>query len=435
MDVLVIEGGHKLSGEVQVSGAKNATLPLMCASLLTAEPLVLENVPQLADVATLREVLAGLGVAQSSADHTLTLQAAQLTGHCAPYELVSKMRAAVLVLGPLLARHGKAVVSLPGGCAIGARPIDVLLDGLRALGATIELVDGYIHAAAPNGLTGAEITFPKPAVTGTENLLMAAVLAKGTTHIHNAAREPEVVDLAACLNQMGARIRGAGTSTIVIEGVAALRGTSYRVMPDRIEAGTYILAAAMAGQGVMVKHALPMHNQALLGLLKASGVVLEEGADWVNVLPRLGTYQAVDVQTAPYPGFATDLQAQMMAYLTQAEGASTLTETVYENRFMHVPELKRMGAQLSIAEHQVLCAGGDKLKGAPVMATDLRASASLVLAALVAEGRTVLRRLYHLDRGYENLVEKLQALGAHVERLDEQELNTTAKLKVIQSHA
>ena len=425
MDVLVIKGGQRLQGEVSVSGAKNAALPLMCASLLSREPVVLKGVPNLTDVHTLNKVLAGLGVTHDWSDDktALMLGAKRIKNFTAPYELVSKMRASVLVLGPLLARFGKGVVSLPGGCAIGARPVDVLLDGLRALGAEIEIKDGYIHAAAENGLTGADIHLPKPAVTGTENLMMAATLAKGVTRINGAAKEPEVTDLAQMLNNMGAEIKGAGTDTITIEGRDKLYGVTYRVMPDRIEAGTYILAAAMMGDGVTVRNTVPAHNTPLLELLEQSGAEIEADADkWRVHVGKSRGFKPVDVQTQPYPGFPTDLQAQMMAYLTQCEGQSTITENIYENRFMHVLELKRMDADLTIEGSKVHIKGGEPLKGAPVMATDLRASASLVLAALAARGQTIIRRVYHLDRGYDRLEEKLGQLGADVKRMDEKDL-------------
>ncbi|MBI1362549.1 MAG: UDP-N-acetylglucosamine 1-carboxyvinyltransferase [Proteobacteria bacterium] len=413
MQTLIIEGGHKLKGTVKISGAKNAALPLMCACLLTAEPLVLENVPELTDMQTLCDVLGSLGVVSDLSGTTLRLQAQTIHNTRASYELVSKMRASVLVLGPLLARFGHAEVSLPGGCAIGARPIDVLLDGLRALGATIELENGYVHARVNGRLKGAELYLPKPAVTGTENLMMAATLAEGTTTISNAAREPEVVDLANCLNKMGAKITGAGTSVITIEGVDALNGTTHTVMNDRIEAGTYLLMAAMAGDGIMVEGAVSGDNQALLTLMKQAGVRMDKTEKGIFVHGGNG-YTAVDVTTNPYPGFATDLQAQMMAFLTQANGTSIVKETVYENRFMHVPELNRMGARLTDEGHCVRVAGNARLIGADVMATDLRASASLVMAGLIAKGTTTVHRVYHLHRGYERLTEKLTGLGARI---------------------
>mgnify|MGYP005846887727 CR=1 FL=1 len=425
MDVLVIKGGQRLKGDIFVSGAKNAALPLMCASLLSREPVVLKGMPNLTDVHTLNKVLAGLGVTYDWSDDksTLMLGAKRIRNFTAPYELVSKMRASVLVLGPLLARFGKGIVSLPGGCAIGARPVDVLLDGLRALGAKIDIKDGYIHAKAEGGLKGADIHLPKPAVTGTENLMMAATLAKGVTRIHGAAKEPEVTDLAQMLSNMGAEIKGAGTDTITIDGRDKLYGVTYTVMPDRIEAGTYILAAAMLGDGVTVHNTVPDHYAPLLELLKKSGASIEADKDRGRVhVGKSKGFKPLDVQTQPYPGFPTDLQAQMMAYLTQCKGESTITENIYENRFMHVLELKRMDANLTIEGSKVIIKGGESLKGAPVMATDLRASASLVLAALVADGQTIIRRVYHLDRGYDRLEEKLGQLGADVKRMDEKDL-------------
>jgi UDP-N-acetylglucosamine 1-carboxyvinyltransferase len=415
METLIIEGGHRLKGTVRVSGAKNAALPLMCASLLTDKPLVLDNTPQLTDMQTLCDVLESLGATTHMDNGRLTLQAERIHNYRASYELVSKMRASVLVLGPLLARFGHAEVSLPGGCAIGARPIDVLLDGLRGLGATIELEGGYVHAKVKGRLKGAELVLPKPAVTGTENLMMAAALAEGTTTISNAAREPEVVDLANCLNSMGARISGAGTSVITIEGVDSLGGTTHTVMNDRIEAGTYLLLAAMAGDGIMVEGAVAGDNQALIALMKQSGVRLDKTEQGIFVHGGNG-YTAVDVTTNPYPGFATDLQAQMMAFLTQANGTSIVKETVYENRFMHVPELNRMNARLTEEGNCVRVAGNAQLIGADVMATDLRASASLVMAGLVAKGTTTVHRVYHLHRGYEHLTDKLTALGARLSK-------------------
>lgn len=436
MDVLVIKGKRPLKGQVEISGAKNAALPLMCASLLSREPVVLKNTPNLTDVHTLIKVLGGLGATHEWSEDktTLLLGAKNINSFSAPYELVSKMRASVLVLGPLLARFGQGIVSLPGGCAIGARPVDVLLDGLRTLGAEIDIKDGYIHTQAPDGLKGAEITLPKPAVTGTENLMMAATLAKGTTVIRNAAREPEVVDLASMLNTMGAEVHGAGTDTITIEGREKLYGVTYSIMSDRIEAGTYILAAAMVGEGVTVTNTDPAHNKALLAYLEASGVQCDVDHDEGRVfIPKNKSFKPVDVMTEPYPGFPTDLQAQMMAYLTMCDGESKVTETIYENRFMHVLEMKRMNADLTIEGNTVQINGGKALKGAPVMATDLRASASLILAGLAAEGETTLRRVYHLDRGYDRLEEKLNALGASVTRMDEKDLPEPAPVEGVAS--
>lgn len=416
MDFLRIEGGHPLQGEVTVSGAKNAALPLIAATLLTDDPVTLSNVPALADVRTMNKLMGVLGTAvtdHGNGHHTYDNR--RITSFRAPYELVSTMRASVLVLGPLLARFGEADVSLPGGCAIGVRPVDVLLDGLAALGADITLDGGYIKARVAGRLKGAEMTLSKPAVTGTENLMMAAALADGRTVLHNVAREPEVLETQTLLNAMGAKVKGAGTPTIEIDGVDRLRGVTYTVMPDRIEAGTYIIAAAMNGRGVRVLNARAADNQALFDRLRDAGVDLTVEENAVTVGPTR-PYTAVDVITQPFPGFPTDLQAQMMVFLTQAEGASLLTETIYENRFMHVPELCRMGADLTIDGHTVRARGKVALQGAQVMATDLRASASLVLAALAAEGETVLRRVYHLDRGYEHLEQKFNALGARIRR-------------------
>lgn len=435
MDVLVIEGGHKLKGTITVSSAKNASLPLMCAALLTKEPVVLKNVPHLTDVKTLLKLMEGLGLTYEWCPNnsTLLLSAKRIKKFTAPYELVSQMRASILVLGPLLARFGQAIVSLPGGCAIGARPVDVLLDGLKALGANIELIDGYIHATAHKGLKGCDMTLPKPAVTGTENLMMAAVFAEGTTIIRNAAKEPEIVDLATMLNNMGAEISGAGTDTITIEGRSKLFGVTYTPLSDRIEAGTFILTAAMAGDGVTIENVVPEHNQALIDILQNLGVELDVREDSIYVAPAKKLTKGAFVTTEPFPCFPTDLQAQMMAFLTQTTGQSTIKETIYEQRFMHVPELVRMGAKLHIEGQECKITGGTKLIGAPVMATDLRASASLVMAGLVAEGRTILRRVYHLDRGYYRLEDKLNALGAKITRKSEKQVAAefAAKLKLV----
>lgn len=418
MDKLHIQGGTRLHGRIPISGAKNAALPLMCASLLTAEPVVLRRTPNLADVRTLQKLLSLLGVKSSYALGNMTLQADDVTSLKAPYELVSKMRASVLVLGPLLARFGKAEVSLPGGCAIGARPIDVLLNGLEALGATIDIEDGYVKASAPKGLHGADIHLPKPAVTGTENLMMAAVLAKGTTRIFNAAREPEIPALADLLNAMGAKVSGAGTEVVTIEGVSKLHGTEMEVIADRIEAGTYLIAGALCatdGASVTIDGIIPAHNEALVDVLTAAGVEVEVGESSYTV-SRPATLKPVDVTTLPYPGFPTDLQAQVMLFLTQCNGEATVRETIYENRFMHALELKRMGAKISVDGQSCKVKGAVQLKGAEVMASDLRCSACLVLAGLIAKGETTVSRIYHLDRGYERLEEKLNALGANITR-------------------
>jgi UDP-N-acetylglucosamine 1-carboxyvinyltransferase len=420
MDRLLINGGVPLEGRIEISGAKNATLPLMAACLLTDQPLELENVPDVADVGSMWRLLQVLGVEArhiAGAPGRMALHCPQVMSTTAPYDLVRKMRASVLVLGPLLARAGEARVSLPGGCAIGTRPIDLHLEGLERMGATIELVEGYAHARAPRGLKGAQIRFPQPSVGATENLMMAAALAKGETVISDAAREPEIVDLAACLNAMGARIEGAGAAQIRIRGVPSLSGTLHRILPDRIESGTYAMAAAITGGRIELKHArLDLLGAARDKLLEA-GVVLEECADGFIAGCANGDLRGVDVMTRPFPGFATDLQAQFMTLMCLARGAAMITETIFENRFMHVPELMRMGAQITVHGGSALVRGVGELKAAPVMATDLRASVSLVIAALAAKGRTELNRVYHLDRGYERLEQKLTAVGAEIERM------------------
>lgn len=421
MDKISIRGGICLEGDIQISGAKNAALPLMAASLLTDKTLELVNVPELSDIVSMSELLFQLGVAidthKNSDNNKMRLCAKNLLSTTAPYDIVRKMRASVLVLGPLVARAGNAHVSLPGGCAIGIRPIDLHLKGLEALGATITLEDGYVHARAPKGLTGTSFTFPVVSVTGTENLLMAATLAKGQTRLINVAREPEVGDLAHCLNGMGAKISGIGSDTLTIEGVDALGGTTHHVIPDRIEAGTYAIAAALTGGKLCLKGARLDLIPTVASLLQQAGVILEEQEDSLTVKAPKGSLQGVDVMTEPFPGFATDLQAQWMALMSLAEGASMITETIWENRFMHVPELGRMGANITVHGSSALVRGTKKLKGAPVMATDLRASVSLVLAGLVAEGETLINRVYHLDRGYERVEEKLRACGADIERV------------------
>lgn len=425
MEKIRIYGGQELNGQIDISGAKNAALPLMTAAILTGEPLVLDRVPDLKDVGSLCAVLNKLGV-KTSYDRTskrLTLDAANITSCVAPYELVSQMRASILVLGPLLARHGEAKVSLPGGCAIGSRPVDLHIDGLAQMGAEIALEDGYINAKAPaGGLKGAQIHFAKVSVGATENLLMAATLAKGTTVLFNAAREPEIVDLGECLISMGADIQGLGTDKITIRGVPALKGITHAVVADRIEAGTFIMAAAMTGGTLMLKHADNRHIHYLLEPLHKAGVSLVENeADHTITVKRVrDRLRGIDVMTEPYPGFPTDLQAQLMSMLTIAEGAGMVTETIFENRFMHAPELTRMGANITVHGSSALVRGVPLLKGADVMATDLRASVSLVLAGLVAKGATTVHRIYHLDRGYENIVEKLSGVGAKLERLKEE---------------
>jgi UDP-N-acetylglucosamine 1-carboxyvinyltransferase len=420
MDRLLINGGVPLQGRIEISGAKNAALPLMAACLLTDQPLELENVPDLADVASMWRLLQVLGVESrhiAGAPGRMALHCPQVMSTTAPYDLVRKMRASVLVLGPLLARAGEARVSLPGGCAIGTRPIDLHLEGLERMGATIELIDGYAHARAPQGLKGAQIRFPQPSVGATENLMMAASLAKGETLISDAAREPEIVDLARCLNAMGARIEGAGTAQVRIHGVPSLHRAVHRILPDRIETGTYAMAAAITGGRVELKHArLDLLGTARDKLVEA-GIELEECADGFIAGCASGELRGVDVMTRPFPGFATDLQAQFMTLMCLARGAAMVTETIFENRFMHVPELMRMGAQITVHGGSALVRGVSELKAAPVMATDLRASVSLVMAALAANGRTELNRIYHLDRGYERLEQKLIAVGAEIERV------------------
>jgi UDP-N-acetylglucosamine 1-carboxyvinyltransferase len=405
---------------VRISGAKNAALPILCAALLTPKALTVSNVPRLMDVATMAKLLAQMGVeVERPANGQMVLSARRISNPTAPYELVKTMRASVLVLGPLLARCGTAKVSLPGGCAIGARPVDQHVKGLQAMGASITIEHGYMHASAPStggGLRGARIVMDLVTVTGTENLMMAAVLADGVTILENAAREPEVVDLARCLTAMGAKIEGAGTDAIQITGVPSLGGAQYRVMPDRIETGTYLAAAAAAGGKVRLIGAAPDSLDATLEKLRESGARISAGADFIEIEAERRP-AAVSIRTAPYPGFATDMQAQFMALATIAEGTALITETIFENRFMHALELQRLGADISIQGNTALVRGVERLQGAAVMATDLRASAGLVIAALVADGQTEIQRIYHLDRGYEGLEKKLSALGAKVERL------------------
>ena len=416
MDQLVIRGGKSLRGEVEVSGAKNAALPLMAASLLTEEPLHLSNVPRLMDVRTMGRLLRHIGV-EVTGDNTaeLTLQSRGIQRAEAPYDLVKTMRASVVVLGPLVARHGRARVSLPGGCAIGPRPINLHLMGLEKLGATIRLDQGYVEAEASH-LSGARIAFDIQTVTGTENLMMAAALARGTTVLENAACEPEVTDLADLLNVMGATVEGAGTQTITIHGVPALGGARHRTIPDRIEAGTFAMAAAVTGGDVTIRRCRPEHLEAVISKLAETGTRVEIGAESLRVVSP-GRAKAVNVRTQPFPGFATDMQAQIMALMVLAEGRSVITESVFENRFMHVNELLRMGADITIAGSSAVVQGVPHLLGAPVMATDLRASACLVVAGLAARGDTVVSRIYHLDRGYEAIEAKLTALGAEIQRV------------------
>lgn len=418
-DLIRIQGGKRLNGTIEISGAKNAALPLMCAALLTAEPVRFTNMPNtLRDIRTLTKVLESLGaVITTGPAGEMVVQAKDISDAHADYEMVRQMRASILVLGPLVARFGEAEVSLPGGCAIGTRPIDLHLMGLEALGATIDLQDGYVRASAPNGLKGATINFPKVSVGATENLMMAATLAKGQTTLVNAAMEPEIIDLGECLISMGARIEGLGTSTITITGVETLHGAMHSVVADRIETGTYMIAVALTGGTLRLKNTQMKFLDALIGPLKKAGVSFDlEGDDVIvhrNGKPLVGT----DIMTEAYPGFPTDMQAQFMTMLTQCEGAGMVTETIFENRFMHVPELCRMGANITVHNGSAIVRGVRRLKGADVMATDLRASVALVLAGLMAEGTTTVHRIYHLDRGYENLVEKLQACGADIERV------------------
>jgi UDP-N-acetylglucosamine 1-carboxyvinyltransferase len=418
MDKLRIRGGRRLEGSLRVAGAKNAALPIMAAALLSREALQLDNVARLADTATMGRLLSGMGVSVARDEHTVTLCARELHSVEAPYELVKTMRASILVLGPLLAREGAARVSLPGGCAIGARPVDQHLKGLQALGADLQIEHGYIVARRPGGrrLRGARIVTDLVTVTGTENLMMAATLAEGETVIENAAREPEVADLADCLNRMGARIRGAGTDRIAIEGVDALHGARHAIMPDRIESATFLVAAAAAGGDVTLQGAAPQTLDAVLDKLREAGARVDTGADWIRV--RMDRRpQAVSLRTAPYPAFPTDAQAQFLALNCVAEGVARVSENIFENRFMHVLELQRLGAQIDIDGHTAIVRGVDRLCGATVMATDLRASASLVIAGLVAQGETTIERIYHLDRGYEAMERRLDALGAQIDRV------------------
>jgi len=415
MDRLRIEGGSRLSGEVAISGAKNAALPILCAALLTREPLVLTNVPCLNDIDTLLRLLGSMGVRHARDGDTVTLDASAITSPFAPYELVKTMRASILALGPLVARCGEARVSLPGGCAIGARPVDQHIRGLQTMGAEVSVEHGYVHAVARR-LRGARLVTDMVTVTGTANLMMAATLADGETVIENAAREPEIVDLAECLTAMGARIRGAGTDVIQILGVERLHGATHRVMPDRIETGTYLCAiAATGGEGRLIRTSAS-YLDAVVDKLVEAGCEVATEADAIRLrAPR--RLRAVDLRTAPYPAFPTDMQAQFMAINTVAEGSSVIRETIFENRFMHAVELQRLGADISIDGNTAVVRGVEKLQGATVMATDLRASASLVIAGLVAEDETTIERIYHLDRGYERLEEKLGALGARVFRV------------------
>ena len=416
MDELLVTGGQKLSGEITVQGAKNAALPLLCAGLMTDETLTLTNMPDLSDTQLMARLLANHGLDISFEDNVISLGGAA-TNFDAPYELVSAMRASVLVLGPLLACYGEARVSLPGGCAIGSRPVDLHIKAMQSLGAIVELADGYIQARAPQGLVGARIVFAHVSVGATENALMAAALAKGETKLINAAREPEIIDLGDCLNKMGAKITGHGTDVITIEGVARLHGASHDVIPDRIEAGSFLIGAAMTGGALHLHKARADHLDALIGVLGEVGVQITSGDDWIAV-QQSQNLKAVDVETAPYPGFPTDLQAQYMALMCQVDGYAKISETIFENRFMHVPELMRMGADITVDGGLATVKGkAGGLKGAPVRATDLRASISLVLAALCAKGETRISEIYHLDRGYADLEMRLQDCGATVRRV------------------
>jgi UDP-N-acetylglucosamine 1-carboxyvinyltransferase len=421
MDRIRIRGGRPLNGSIAISGAKNAALPLLAAALLSDEEIRLGNLPAVADIATMSALLVELGVdvGAPDADGRHGFRTARITSHTAPYDLVRKMRASVLVLGPLLAREGRARVSLPGGCAIGQRPVDMHLAGLEQLGAEIVLEDGYIEAVAANGLTGARIAFPSVSVGATENLMMAATLAAGETVLSNAAREPELVDLANCLNAMGARIEGIGSATVTIQGVDRLHGATHDVLPDRIETGTFAVAAVITGGTVDLVNTRQDLIEPVVEKLIAAGAEVQANANGLTVSRRNGRIEGFDVMTAPYPGFPTDMQAQMMSLMAVAEGASLITESIFENRFMHVPELVRMGANITVHGSSAMVRGVPSLIGAPVMATDLRASVSLVLAGLAARDETMVNRVYHLDRGYERIEEKLAAVGADIERVPE----------------
>jgi UDP-N-acetylglucosamine 1-carboxyvinyltransferase len=417
LDKLQIQGGTPLEGEVRISGAKNATLPILAAALLADDPVIIGNVPHLQDVTTTIELLGQMGASVTIDEHMHIEVDASTVRECfAPYDLVKTMRASILVLGPLVARFGRADVSLPGGCAIGARPVNIHVAGLQAMGADITIEGGYIRARAAR-LRGARLVLDTVTVTGTENLMMAATLADGETVIENAAREPEVVDLANFLSSMGAKIYGAGTDKIVIEGVQRLRGTHYDVLPDRIESGTYLVAGAITRGNVRIKNTRPEHLDAIVGKLREAGATVSSGDNWIEVDMRGRRPKAVDVRTAPYPAFPTDMQAQFAALNTIAAGVGTITETIFENRFMHMLEMRRLGAEIRLEGNTAIIKGVNKLTAAPVMATDLRASASLVLAGLVAEGRTDVERIYHIDRGYEAIEEKLAQLGAQIRRV------------------
>ncbi len=417
MERLIVKGGNRLVGTVKTSGAKNAVLPIIAASILGTSPSRLDEIPALEDVRTICAVLECLGIkVDASEPHTLKIDSREITSCEAPYELVRSMRASFLVMGPLLARKGYARISQPGGCAIGTRPIDLHLKGFEALGVKIEQGHGYIEASAPEGMTGANIYLDFPSVGATENIMMAAAMASGTTVLENPAEEPEIVDLANYLNQMGARVRGAGTNVITIEGVSELHGVQHSVIPDRIEAGTYMIAAAMTGGDVIIENVLPEHQKPLIAKLREAGALVEEDIDRIHVVGS-GRLKAVDIKTLPYPGFPTDMQAQMMAMLSVAEGRSKITETVFENRFMHVVELNRMGANITTEGRSAVITGPAHLTGCTVRATDLRAGAAMILAGLVAEGATEICDIYHIDRGYEEIAAKLTRLGADIKRV------------------
>lgn len=417
MDRFLITGGKRLDGEVRISGAKNAALPLLAATLLATTPITLTNVPHLKDVSTLIKLIEGLGVTVTYEGDTVTVDTSTLSNHFAPYELVKTMRASILVLGPLLARYGTAKVSLPGGCAIGSRPVDQHLKALQALGAQIDVENGYVYAKKAGRLEGAPVKFDMVTVGGTENILIAASIASGTTVISNAAQEPEVTDLANLLVKMGARIDGIGTSTLTVHGVEALIGCTHAVVADRIETGSYLAAAAITGGRVRTTHTDPSLMEAVLDKFKEMGAQVTSGADWIELDMQGKRPQAVSFQTLPHPDFPTDMQAQIMAVNTLADGVSTISETIFENRFMHVPELSRLGAQIQVNGSEAVVSGVETLQAAPVMATDLRASFSLVIAALAAQGETCIDRIYHIDRGYEQLEAKLQGLGAQIQRI------------------
>ena len=418
MDKLLIKGGMPLNGEIYASGAKNSALPILASSLLSDSPVTVGNLPHLNDVTTMLELLGSMGVdVMLSDDMEVQVDTSSIKNLDARYELVKTMRASILVLGPLLARYQEATVALPGGCAIGSRPVNLHIEAMRAMGADINIEDGYIKASVNGRLKGAKIAFDPVSVTATENVIMAACLAEGTTTIQNAAKEPEVVDLTNCLIKMGAKIKGSGSDTIIIQGVDALQGAAFSVMPDRVEVGTYLTATAMTGGNVKIKSAKPEYLSSVIAKLESTGAIIQTGQDWVQITMEKGRPIATSLTTGPYPSFPTDMQAQFVALNSIAKGNSTVTETVFENRFMHVQEIARMGGDITLKGNTAVIEGIENLKGAPVMATDLRASASLVLAGLVAEGSTIIDRIYHIDRGYERIEEKLKMLGADIERI------------------